>query len=338
VSGIDYQKWRVPMIAGALVLVAAIAAGIYFYSAGQTEPKTFATPADAALAFVNAARKHDAKGLESLLGPDGQDAVESGDAIADNIAMDKFVAAYDMKSTLVQDTPESTSWHIGADDWTLPIPIVMKDGRWQFDPDAGYDEIVNRRIGQNESNAIEASLAYVDAQREYAMIDRNGDGLHEYAQRFVSTPGNQDGLYWPAEGSEPPSPLGSFFAEANAQAYLQEAANARKDAANTPKDTTSDATPEPSPYYGYYYKILTSQGADAPGGVLDYLVNGKMIGGFALIAYPADYGNSGIMTFMVNHEGVVYQKDLGPDTESIAEKITAYEPDSSWEKAQVPSN
>ena len=334
---IDYRKSRAPIIAGALVLVAAIAAAIYF-STGPREAKTFATPADAATAFVDAARRHDAKGLESLLGPDGQDAIESGDPVADNLAMDKFVAAYDMKSTLVPDSPESTSWHVGADDWTLPIPIVMKDGRWQFDPDEGYDEIVNRRIGQNESNAIQASLAYVDAQRDYSMIDRNGDGLHEYAQRFISTPGNQDGLYWPAKADEPPSPLGSFFAEANDQNYLKEAVDASKDSVKTQNDATGDAAAEPRPYYGYYYKILTSQGANAPGGALDYLVNGKMIGGFALIAYPADYGNSGIKTFMVNHEGIVYQKDLGPDTESIAEKITAYDPDSTWEKAEVPTN
>jgi hypothetical protein len=330
VSGIDQQKWRLPIIVGAVVLVAAAAAGIYFFSTRTTEAKTFASPAEAAMAFVDAARKHDTKGLESLLGPDGPDVIESGDPVEDAMGMDKFVAAYDMKSTLVQDSSEKTTWHVGNDDWTLPIPIVMKEGRWQFDPDSGYDEIIDRRIGRNESNAIEASLTYVDAQREYAMVDRNGDGLHEYAQRFVSTAGKQDGLYWPVKENEPASPLGAFFAEANAQGYL-------KEAANTQKNVASDAPPAQNPYYGYYYKILTSQGPDVPGGALDYMVNGRMIGGFGLVAYPADYGNSGIMTFMVNYEGVVYQKDLGPDTESIAEKITAYDPDSTWQKAQVPT-
>jgi hypothetical protein len=265
-----------------------------------------------------------------MLGPDGSDVIESGDPVQDREAMDKFVTAYDMKSTLVQDSPESTSWHVGTDDWTLPIPIVMKDGRWQFDADKGYDEIITRRIGRNETNTIEASLAYVDAQREYAMVDRNGDGFHEYAQRFISTPGKQDGLYWAAQAGEPESPLGAFFAEATAEGY-------GKEAANTPKNTATDAAPAANPYYGYYYKILTSQGADAHGGAFDYMVNGKMIGGFALVAFPADYGVSGIMTFAVNHEGVVYQKDLGPDTETIAGKITAYDPDNTWQKAEVPA-
>jgi hypothetical protein len=328
---IDFQKWRLPVIAGLLVLVAAIAAGIYFSPAGPVEAKTFATPDEATKAFVAAARTHDIKGLETLLGPDSKEALESGDPVEDRAAIDKFLAAYDMKSMLVQDSAESTSWHVGSDDWTLPIPIVMRDGRWQFDPDAGYEEIVNRRIGRNEANTIEAALAYVDAQREYAMIDRNGDGLHEYAQRFISTPGKQDGLYWPEEANLPPSPLGSYFAEANAESYLQEAENRQK-------NTASDATPPSNAYYGYIYKILTSQGADAKGGALDYMVDGKFIGGFGLVAYPADYGVSGIMTFMVNHEGEVYQKDLGPDTESIAEKITAYNPDSTWQKAEVPTN
>ena len=187
-SGIGKPKWRLPMIVGAVVLVAAAALGIFVYSTRTTEAKTFATPAEAAMAFIDAARKHDTRALALMLGPDGADVIESGDPVEDSAAMDRFVAAYDMKSRLVQDTPEKTTWHVGNDDWTLPIPIVMEDGRWQFDPEEGYDEIVDRRIGRNEASTIEASLAYVDAQREFAMVDRNGDGLHEYAQRFISSP------------------------------------------------------------------------------------------------------------------------------------------------------
>lgn len=328
-SGFNSQKLRLPVIAGVLVLLAASAVGIYVYSTGPAEAKTFASPAEAATAFVAAARKHDVRGLESLLGPNGQDVIESGDSVEDNAALDQFIAAYDMKSELVPDSPEKTTWHLGAGDWTLPIPIIMKSGRWQFDAEAGYDEIIDRRIGRNEANAIEAALAYVDAQREYASIDHNGDRLPEYAQRLISTPGKQDGLYWSVQGNEPPSPLGKYFAQADAEAYLQEAANKAKNAA-------SDATPQPSPYYGYYYKILTSQGPDAQGGAYDYMVDGKLIGGFALVAWPADYRNSGIMTFMINHDGVVYQKDLGPDTESAVKNITAYNPDGTWEKAPLP--
>ena len=326
-----FKNWPLPIIAGALLLAAAAAIGTYAYLRGPAEAKTFASPDEAAAAFVAAARKHDVKGLEALLGPDGPDVIESGDSVEDVAAVNRFLAAYDINSMLVPDSPEKTTWHVGPDDWTLPIPIIMKNGRWQFDPDSGYDEIIDRRIGRNESNAIEASLAYVDAQREYASVDHSGDGLPEYAQRFVSAPGKQDGLYWPVQGNATPSPLGKYFAQANAEAYLQEAANKQRNKA-------SDAAPEPSPYYGYYYRILTSQGPDAPGGAYDYMVDGKLIGGFALVAWPADYGNSGIMTFMVNHDGVVYQKDLGPDTESIAEKIAAYDPDSTWAKAPPPMN
>jgi Protein of unknown function (DUF2950) len=326
----DYQTWRLPTIAGAVVFAAAAGLGTYSHSAAPTQARTFATAAEAATAFVDAARKHDAKALESLLGPDAQDLIESGDPVQDQAAMDKFVEAYDMKSALVQDSAGSTSWHVGADDWTLPIPIVLKDGRWQFDADTGYEEIINRRIGGNESNAIEASLAYVDAQREYASVQGSGNGFHEYAQRFVSSPGKQDGLYWPVQAGEPPSPLGEFFAEASAEGYL-------KQSANTQKKTTADPAASANPYYGYYYRILTSQGPEAPGGASDYIVNGKMIGGFALVAFPAEYGASGIMTFVVNYEGTVYQKDLGPETESIAGKITAYDPDSTWMKAQLPA-
>lgn len=328
---IDYGKGRLPIVLGTAVVIVAAAAGIYLAPTGAAGAKTFATPDDAAKAFVAAARKHDIQGLESLLGPDGQDVIESGDSVEDTLAMDKFVAAYDMKSMLLQDGPGSTSWTVGNDDWKLPIPIVMKAGHWQFDADAGYDEIINRRIGRNESNTIEAALAYVDAQREYASVDHNGDGLPEYAQRFISTPGKQDGLYWRTEGSEPPSPLGSYFAEANAENYFREAATKQSNAVD-------NVTQASNAYYGYRYKILTSQGPDAAGGTLDYMVNGKLIGGFGLVAYPAEYGVSGIMTFIVNHEGVVNQKDLGPDTESIAKEITAYNPDSTWQKSQLPTN
>jgi hypothetical protein len=320
-------KSRLAAIAGALVLALAIAAGIYWFVMRPAEAKTFPTPEEGVSALVNAARKHDFKTLEAVLGPESQDIIESGDAVADRAAMDRFVTAYDMKSSLVPNNPMSTSLHVGDDDWALPIPLVMQDGRWRFDANAGSDEIISRRIGRNETNAMEASLAYVDAQREYASIDHSGDGVLKFAQRFVSTKGKKDGLYWPVQGDEPPSPLGAYFAEASAENYLVEAENAAKNADN-------GTQVESQPFYGYYYRILTSQGPDAPGGAYDYIANGDMIGGFAMIAYPDEYGVSGVMTFMVNHDGVVYQKDLGPDSASIAEGMKTFNPDNTWEKVQ----
>ena len=200
---------------------------------------------------------------------------------------------------------------IGREDWPLPIPIVQKDGQWQFDTAAGRQEILARRIGRNELAAIQVALAYVDAQYDYANLTRDG-AQSVYAQKFFSSPGKKDGLYWPAAQGETDSPLGSAVAAATAVGY-------RVGGARTP-------------FHGYYYKILTRQGAAAPGGAVDYIVNGKMIGGFALVAYPAQYGNSGVMTFIVDHDGVVYEKDLGPNTAKIASAITAYDPDSTWKK------
>ena len=201
---------------------------------------------------------------------------------------------------------------IADKDYPLPIPIVRKDGMWRFDTAAGREEILARRIGKNELDAIQACLAYVDAQNEYADKDRTGAGMGVYAQRVVSRPGKKDGLYWPTSLGEELSPLGYGVAEATAQGYRVGGGRA--------------------PFHGYYFKILTKQGAAAPGGELEYVVHGKMIGGFALVAYPAQYRNSGVMTFIVSHAGTVFQKDLGPDTAKLAERMTSYNPDRNWQK------
>jgi hypothetical protein len=199
---------------------------------------------------------------------------------------------------------------IGREDWPFPIPLVRKDGAWQFDTEAGRDEILYRRIGRNELNAIETSLAYVDAQQEYAEQGVASNGV--YAQRIVSRPGKKDGLYWPAQSKADESPLGELAASAAAEGYR--------------------AGQQRAPYHGYYYKVLTRQGPNAPGGAMDYVVRGRMIGGFALVAYPAEYRNSGVMTFLVNHQGNVYEKDLGPNTASIAPGMTAFNPDKTWRR------
>ncbi len=202
---------------------------------------------------------------------------------------------------------------LGADDFPFPIPLIHNQAGWEFDSAAGRREILYRRIGRNELDAIQTSLAFVDAQNEYADKDRTGDGPGVYAQRIVSSPGKKDGLFW--RDDRDPSPLGELAARAEAEGYK--------------------AGGEPAPYHGYYYRILKGQGPDAPGGALNYVVKGKMIGGFALIAYPAEYGNSGVMTFVVNHAGTVYQKDFGTRTDAIAKRMFVFDPDQTWKKVDV---
>lgn len=274
--------------------------------------QAFKTPDEAASALAGAVKADDIKALTTVLGPEGEDIVSSGDPVADAATREKFLAAYDAKHEIVTDGDKATIV-IGQEVFPLPIPLVRKEGQWRFDTAAGREEILFRRIGRNELDAIQASLAYVDAQREYAEKDRAGAGVNTYAQRIVGRPGKKDGLYWPTAQGEDPSPLGEFVAEATSQGY-QASGGERK------------------PFHGYYFKILTKQGSAALGGEYEYIVNGKMIGGFALVAWPAEYGNSGVMSFLVNHDGTVFQKDLGPATDKIAERISAFNPDSTWQK------
>jgi Protein of unknown function (DUF2950) len=274
--------------------------------------QTFKTPEEAATALVNAAKSGDSKSIVTVLGPDGEDIVSSGDEVADAATRAKFIAAFDSKHTIAMEGDSKAIMVVGPDDFPLPIPLVRKDGLWRFDTAAGREEILFRRIGENELDAIQSALAYVDAQDEYAEKDRTGAGVNTYAQRIISQPGKKDGLYWPTSQGEPPSPLGELVAEATKQGYRVGAGR--------------------SPFHGYYFKILTKQGAAAAGGELEYIVNGKMIGGFALVAYPAEYRNSGVMTFIVNHAGTVFQKDLGPNTTQVAERMTAFNPDKTWQK------
>jgi hypothetical protein len=248
-----------------------------------------------------------------VLGADGEDVIDSGDDVADADARAKFLSAYDAKHSLRVDGRRA-SLVIGADDFPFPIPLIHNKTGWEFDTEEGRQEILYRRIGRNELDAIQTCLAFVDAEDEYAEKDR-GDGLGVYAQKVVSSPGKKDGLYWPSDSND--SPLGELAAEASAEGYK--------------------ASGEPRPYHGYYYRILTQQGANAPGGAMSYIVKGKMIGGFALIAYPAEYDNSGVMTFMVNHVGTVFEKDLGQDTEARVKSLTSFDPDRTWKKVEVTS-
>jgi Protein of unknown function (DUF2950) len=299
---------RSPALARVALLTAAIL--VVAMASVASAQQSFKTAEEAAEALVNAAKSGDRKAILTVLGPDGADIVSSGDPVADKATREEFVAAYDAKHQVTIEGDDKAILIVGNEDFPLPIPLVRKDGAWRFDTAAGREEILYRRIGRNELNAIQAALAYVDAQQEYAEKGVAGPGV--YARRLVSRPGRKDGLYWPAKDGEDESPLGELAAAAAAKGYR--------------------ADQERRPYHGYSYKILTRQGDRAPGGALDYVVNGKMIGGFALVAYPAEYGNSGVMTFLVNHQGVVYQKDLGPNTARIAEGMRNFNPDTTWQR------
>jgi hypothetical protein len=285
--------------------VGLIAAAAIFSSANAQQ--RYKTPEEGADALVAAARAGDQKAIAAILGPGGADIASSGDAVQDDNTRKLFVAAYDVKHT-VTVTDNKAVMVLGDQDWPFPIPLVKKGDTWQFDTPAGRQEVLFRRIGRNELSAIQVALAYVDAQHEYAEM-KAADGA--YAQRVVSSPGKKDGLYWPNAAGEQPSPIGEAVAVASLTGYR---------------------IGSQEPFHGYYYKILTRQGPNAPRGAQDYVVRGKMIGGFALIAYPAEYANSGVMTFVVNHDGVVFQKDLGRNTAKIAAAITAYNPDHTWQK------
>ncbi|MCC7486640.1 MAG: DUF2950 domain-containing protein [Burkholderiales bacterium] len=277
--------------------------------------KTYATPEEAVKALIAAARAQDSRGLLAVLGRDARAIVSSGDTVADREGRERFVKAYDEANKL-DKSGEAMVLTVGKDAWPLPIPLVKDEKGWRFDAKAGREEILNRRIGRNELYTIQSVLAYVDAQREYYLRNPQNDKLLNYAQKFVSAKGRKDGLYFPTKAGEPQSPLGPLFVAARAEGYGKGEGG------------------KPLPYHGYHYRILKGQGPDAKGGAYDYVAQGKMIGGFALVAWPANYGNTGVMTFIVNHDGVVYEKDLGPDTAAAEQKVTKFNPDKTWKRVE----
>src|SRR5215467_5983002 len=294
---------KLGLLTGAVLILASS-------SLAQAQER-FKTPEAAADALVSAARSGDRKTVLTILGPGSQELVSSGDPVADDNVKQEFLTAFDAQHRVVSESGKPATLVIGKNDWPFPIPIVQRDGQWSFDTAAGREEILARRIGRNELAAIQASLAYFDAQNEYADLNKTKSGVAVYAQRIVSSPGKKDGLYWPTTGNEPPSPLGEAVADATQRGYRVGAGE---------------------PFNGYYFKILTRQGPTAPGGAVDYIVNGDMIGGFGLVAYPAEYGNSGIMTFIINNDGDVFEKDLGDGTSRIASRMTSFNPDHTWKK------
>ncbi len=276
--------------------------------------QVFHSPDEAAAALASAVKSGVKQDMLKVFGPDGEDIIASGDQVSDAGYREKFTTAYEAKHAITMEGDKKAVLMLGPKDYPFPVPMVHRKTGWEFDTAAGRQEVLFRRIGHNELDAMQTCLAYVDAQNEYAEKDR-GAGPGVYAQRIVSTPGHKDGLYWPADGDE--SPFGELAAEASGEGYKVGGG--------------------PQPYHGYYYRILTKQGPHVPGGELDYVVNGKMIGGFGLVAYPAEYGNSGVMTFIVNHDGTVYQKDLGPNTDQLAKRISSFDPDKTWTKVTVES-
>ncbi len=301
------RRIAVPLLVGGL-LAALPLRGL---TAGEYQ---FASPEAAVSALETAAKNRDTNALRAIFGPAGRDLV-SADAVQATQEFETFVKRLSEKTELVRQTGSTCLLQLGADAWPFPIPLVSTNGQWKFDTEAGRQEILNRRIGRNELGAIDVCRAYANAQREYAAKDQDGDEVLEYAQRLRSTPGKHDGLYWPLRAGDEQSPLGPLIAAARVEGYRKQA---------------RIMTEAPAPYHGYYFKILTRQGKHAPGGKYDYIINGHMIAGFALVAWPAEWGNSGVMTFIVSQQGKIYQKNLGSKTATLAKAMTRYEPDSGW--------
>jgi hypothetical protein len=300
-------------IAGRTLFLALLVSVSLAISAAETG-KSFATPEEAVRALVAAASAQDTNALRVIFGPAAEDLVNPDRVQATN-DLREFVSAFDQSHRVVHESDFKCILEIGDDPWPFPVPLVKQGGLWLFDTEAGKDELLTRRIGRNERLTLQSVRAYVQAQREYAMKDRDDDEVLEYARRFLSSPGKKDGLYWPSDLDGEVSPLGPLVADAQAQGY---------------KRSPREKGAEPEPFHGYFFKILTRQGKSAPLGKYNYIINGKMIAGFALVAWPAEYGESGIMTFIVNQQGRVYQKDFGPKTERIASAMTEYNPDKTW--------
>lgn len=311
-------RWAPGATAAMLVLLTALfslASPAASPGAKKIKPQTFPTPDAAVQALVNAAKRNDDQALITIYGSGGEDLINSGDAVQDAQRRAKFLAEYDADHAVALKFPDEAELVIGKDHWPFPVPIVKAGKRWVFDAEAGRQEILTRRIGANELSTMKVLEAYVQAQREYYAVDYDDDEVMEFAQRIMSTKGDRDGLYWVVGEGEGPSPMGPLLASASAEGYDFEGM-------------------KPAPYHGYHFKILKAQGPDAAGGGFSYVIGGNMVAGYAMVAWPADYGNSGIMTFLVNANGLIYQKDLGEKTGEFAPSLAEYNPDATWSRAQ----
>jgi len=295
---------------GAAYILAALASlGLPAAHAQQSNERTFTTPGEAVLALYMSVKDNDQPAVAAIFGSNAGDILRSGDEVQDKNAQENFLKRYDQMHRVVVEPDGTATLYIGAENWPFPVAIAKtSSGGWYFDTESGKQEILYRRIGSNENDAIEICYALVQAQRDYATAVRSGESAKHYAMKFLSDEGKQNGLYWKTSGEEPQSPIGPLIADAASQGYTNKA----------------------SPFHGYYFRMLTKQGASSKGGAKDYVVNGQLVRGFAFVAYPAQYKNSGVMTFIVNQDGIVYQKDLGAETQAIASAMTEYKPDDSW--------
>lgn len=291
----------------------ALLAGCGFSSGEQAR---YDSPEEAGAALLAAVDSGETSALLRVLGQEAQPLVESGDPVDDVNSRSNFAALYTAAHRWESAGGDISTLVVGPDDWPFPFPLVKEAEGWRFDTSDGIEEILDRRIGDNELGAIQACLAYVDAQREYYWWNPEGAPLLTYARSLVSTAGRKDGLYWDVPEGEKPSPLGEVFAAARAEGYL------------------AGDTIRPAPYHGYHFRVLAAQGENAAGGAYDYVVGDRMIGGFGLVAYPAEHGSTGVMTFIVNHDGVVFSKDLGAETAKLAMEIDAFDPDPSWKREE----
>ncbi len=280
----------------------------------EVSQKLFATPEDALKGLVEAVKIHDKAALEQIFGPNAKD-LRSSDDVQAAAEFEEFAKHVAEKTNIVKENDSRAIIYIGNENWPFPIPLVKKNDQWFFDTVAGQEEILNRRIGENELTAILVCRMYVQAQREYVLKDWDNDGIIAYAQKLRSDPGKKNGLFWRHAPGEPASPLGELVARARMEGYKKEKSLFKE---------------QPVPFHGYYFKILTQQGKNAPGGKYNYIVNGNMVGGFALVAFPSNWGKSGVMTFIVNQQGKVYQKNLGADTAKIAQQMPSFDPDKTW--------
>jgi len=302
------QRLRLLLIPSVLLILPPTA------SPQQGGEKTFSGPGEAVLALYTAAKANDSPALNAIFGSAAEDLLHTGDDVADKNARDRFMQRYDRMHRVVIEPDGTASLYIGAENWPFPVPIAKNSsGAWYFDSETGKKEVLYRRVGTNENDAIQILYTLVDAQRDYAAETRSGDAAKHYAAKFLSTEGKQDGLYWKTSDTDAPSPIGPLLVQATSEGYT----------AQQGKRT---------PFHGYYYRILAKQGVAAKGGARDYMVNGQLAKGFAFVAWPADYRNSGVMTFIVNQDGVIYQKDLGQDTEKLAAGMNDYNPDKTWTK------
>lgn len=298
----------------ALLTAAALVFAWSIPEAGASSQKLFSSPEDALKSLAEAVNAKDKAALDQIFGPSAKELL-SGDKVQDDAEFEKFSKHLAEKTNLVKENDSKTILYIGNENWPFPIPIVKTNGKWFFDTEAGKEEILNRRIGEDELIAILVCRTYVKAQREYALKDRDGDGILAYAQKLRSDPGKKNGLFWRHAPGEEPSPLGELVAQARMEGYKKEKSVFKE---------------QPMPFHGYYFKILARQGKNAPGGEYDYIINGNMVGGFALVAFPSNWGKSGVMTFIVNQQGKVYQKNLGANTMETAREMKSYDPDKTW--------